>query len=622
LVNATDLAHATTTPNTIERPGAHDTPRVDYQLQVRLDHERHTLSGSGVITLHNRSPKDLSELYFQLYLNAFKSPRTLFYRSTTLHARGGARPSQWGALRVTRLRAVSQPEDLWPEVATTPGDPDDETSVLVPLVHPVAAGSDARFEITWEAELPGLAERTGFKDDFHFLGQWFPKLAMLEANGTWSHFPFHPHAEFYANFGDYEVQIDTDSALVVGATGALLREEPAPGLGSPTNHRTLRLYAAPNVHDFAWTSWGGFETSTQLVGGVRVHTLFPKGNERNRERALLAIRHGLAFYGEHFGAYPYPDLTIVHPPRWAIDAGGMEYPQLITTGGAWYLGWLSHAVEQVTLHELGHQWFFGLLASNEAAWPFLDEGLTSFADEAASAALFGDGSGFELGRLRVSELAYYRWCGNRNGAKIAQAASAFSSFGQIAEDVYCRSATLFETLRRTAPEAFEHALARYTREQRFGYPTPNDLLSAFTAEMGAETATLLEQALFERGSVDYALDALECSPTQSRTFFVRASLSHTGTLAFAVDIDFEMANGSTRTEHWDGRDPTHEIRFESDAPVVRARVDPAMRIALDADLSNNARLVNPEPSQAKSGALSTRWALAQWLGLVWRWVAP
>src|SRR5690606_24486925 len=122
-----------------------------------------------------------------------------------------------------------------------------------------------------------------------------------------------------------------------------------------------------------------------------------------------------------------PTLTVVHPPASAAAAGGMEYPALITTGGRWYASYLSKAVLHVTLHELAHQWFYALCASNEQRFPFLDEGLTSYADSHALNARYGAASGASLRYLDISTLAYYRLLGvARDGAHpIASSAAEF-----------------------------------------------------------------------------------------------------------------------------------------------------------------------------------------------------
>jgi Peptidase family M1 domain len=590
-------------------PKPPEQPRVDYTLHASLDHERHQLTGRGVITLHNSSQAELANLYVHLYLNAFKSPRSLFFRSHA-RARSGQRPERWGEQTVTHFGRVGSDENLWPQVAHSPDDPEDETDILVPLPTPIAAGERAQFRVEWTSELPSLVERTGFKGDFHFMGQWFPKLAKLEPDGTWAHFAFHPHAEFYANFGDYEVTVDVDEQCVVGASGALERE-------TSLGFRKQLTYRAQGVHDFAWTAWPGFETRSSVLGGVRVHNVFPPGFGKNVERSLSAVELGLRHYGARYGPYPYADLTVVHPPDWAGPAGGMEYPGLITTNGPWYSGWLSNAVEQVTLHELGHQWFYGMLASNEAAWPFLDEGLTSFAEARALQELLGPGNAFDLGGIRVGAHAYYRYWGKDPSEPIAQAASDFTSFFEIGKLVYSRTATLLETLARVHPEAFERALADYTRQQRFSHPDPEALLGALERHLGPAAAATCRQALFERGDVDFAVhDARSTAATNGAGHEAAAVLTRRGLLEFDVDVVFTHEDGSRVTRRWDGRGTQTQFSYEAQSPLVSVVIDPELRVLLDGDLSNN----SASTAQLQRPPWHRR--LIHWLTLLARVVAP
>src|SRR5690606_9692244 len=105
------------------------------------------------------------------------------------------------------------------EMKHSPGDPKDETDIRVDLPDEVAAGSTLTLEIEWESQLPQIVERTGYLSDYHFVAQWFPKLARLERDGTWRHFTFHAQSEFYADYGDYDVTLDVPERFIVGASG-------------------------------------------------------------------------------------------------------------------------------------------------------------------------------------------------------------------------------------------------------------------------------------------------------------------------------------------------------------------------------------------------------------------
>jgi len=426
------------------------TPAVaSYTLRAKLDAEQHAIVGEGEIEWVNSSGKPVDELYLHLYLNAFEGPRTLFYRNPSRRARGGRAPARWGHIQIEHLVARQLAgADLLPALEpNSPGDLEDRTDRRLALPEPIAPGEHLTLELRWTSVLPGLRARTGFDGDFHFAGQWFPKLARLEPNGEWAHFAFDPLSEFYADFGVYDVSLNVPAEMVVGATGHLMSESRA------GDRRTLR-YHADSVHDFAWTAWPEFRQRHERIAGVDVHLLVPPGHDHNALCTLEVLRRALPHYGARYGAYPYPDLTVVHPPARALDAGGMEYPTLITTGGAWHESYWSRAVEYVTVHELGHQWFYGLLASNEQRWPFLDEGLNSYAESVALRDFFGtNASASPLGIPLSSEaLRRFVMLVRPRPLPIARAASEYPSLSELGSVVYQRTALLFQTLANVATE--------------------------------------------------------------------------------------------------------------------------------------------------------------------------
>ena len=315
-------------------PLGHADDVVDYVLRATLDPATHVVHGEGTIVWRNKSKSPVSELWFHLYLNAFKNERSTFLRER-IGGRGSAQPEDWGWMDVHRLalHQVDGPSvDLWQAAevrGTALADADDETDVRVPLPRAIAPGQEITLDVAFDDKLPAIIERTGYKDSFHMVGQWFPKFARLEPDGRWVHFPFHHLSEFYADFGSYDVTLDVPAAFTLGATGALVDSRMAEG-------RRIERHVQRDVHDFAWSAWDHFETRKETIDGVAVTLLYPPGYARMARRELAALRFALPYYSSRYGCYPYDVLTIVHPPYDADEAGGMEYPTLITTGSAWW----------------------------------------------------------------------------------------------------------------------------------------------------------------------------------------------------------------------------------------------------------------------------------------------
>jgi hypothetical protein len=580
----------------------------NYTLSARLDAEQHRVAAKGTVELVNFTEVPLRELYLHLYMNAFKNDESLFLRSPFGAGRSGGRGNKWGYIDVKRLYARELETDLWPaRSAKSPGDPDDETDVRVPLVVPLEPGKRMTLEVEFEVQLPEIVERTGYMEDYHFVAQWFPKLARLQPDGSFAHFAFHAQAEFSANFGRYDVTLDVPLSHVVGATGACQSVSAAAG------RRALRC-RAEDVHDFAWASWPGFQELRERVGSVEVRVLTPPGHAKNAALELDIVRYGLDYFGKRFGPYPYPTLTVVHPPAAAENSGGMEYPTLITTGGPWYAPWSGvRGIEAVTMHELGHQWFYGLLASDEHRYPFLDEGLTSYAEHAALGARYGAGSGFSGLGLTVADEALARSIAAARGhdEPIAQKAADFYSFRSLGAIVYSRTASLFSTFERVyGKAALEAALADYAAYARFRHPEPKHLLDAVRGRLGDAAARNLERALFERGSVDYLVREVRAAPSDPRAgifdetsgrrtlprsevrppprWVGRAVVLRHGTLELPVELQLDFEDGSRELRRWDGVGTRHEVSYAGPSRLVGVTVDPGTRVLLDDDLTNNA----------------------------------
>jgi hypothetical protein len=606
-----------------------------YALSARLGEDARTVVGEGTLTWRNTAVVPVDELYFHLYLNAFEHAQTLFNRSPFTHARSGRMTRRWGKIGLTRLVARELGSvDLLPVLEShSPGDPLDATDRRLPLPRAIAPGETLTIDLAWESVLPDLVERTGVSRDYLFIGQWFPKIARLEPSGSWAHFPFHPQAEFYADFGDYDVTLDVPEAMIVGATGRRVSDVVSDG------RRRIRQ-VAQGVHDFAWTAWPGFERREERIAEVDVHLLYPPGNALNAERTLAALRFALPHFGERYGSYPYADLTVVHPPAHAASAGGMEYPTLITTGGPWHQPYWSRAVELVTIHELGHQWFYGLIATNEHEWPFLDEGLNSYAETVASEAMFGPASAGSLGGLVLSAPALHRASMQLgpHDSPIARPASEFVDFSELGSLVYSRTALLFRTIANVyGADKLEQALRNYAIRYRFEHPGPEELVATLAKELGAEAVANLRGALFEGHGVNYSVRDLRSvrrteptSPTRPEgatggagvepsgagsRVESRVVIHRHGELQFPVQVELITADGERIMESWDGVGRDGIILHVGAAPVISVRVDPDDAIAIDESLLDNALRVDPpKPLDTWERALYTFQLLIGWLG--------
>lgn len=369
---------------------------VSYHIQARLDPTKHTVDGQQQLTWRNRSDRPVSSIYLHLYLNAFEGEGSTFMTERAVLAADGegrgiapVKKGEWGHIDLGNIEQDGAAL-TWRYVHPDGGPATDHTVVRVDLAQPVAAGATLTLDMNFHSQLPRVIERTGYVGDFHLVGQWFPKIGVLELPGErgataprWNVHEFHFSSEFYADFGEYDVSLTAPKNYVIGAVGEQ-QGEPTPEGNDLTWH-----FVQGDVHDFAWMAAPGYATLEGEYNGpgsppVKVRVIYPPEYAVDAKPVLKASLDSLAYFSKTLGAYPYKTLTAVVPPFNASEAGGMEYPTFFTADNARQVKAKTldeYMLDFVTIHEFGHGYFYGLLASNEFEEPMLDEGLNEYWDD-------------------------------------------------------------------------------------------------------------------------------------------------------------------------------------------------------------------------------------------------
>jgi hypothetical protein len=568
---------------------------VRYRIEARLWPEKSEVTGRLSLSLRNTSRVPLRRACLHLYLNAFASPDTTFMRESG----GTMRVSRFdaaqpGGIEVSELkqgsRAVGSRKIL------------DGTVLEATLPEPVQAGADLKLELAFRSRLPRVFARTGRAGDFFMVAQWYPKPGVLRDDGSWHCPAFHARAEFFADFGTYEVTLRVPRRFRVGATGIQTDES-----GFADELRELRFRAA-DVHDFAWTAWPHFERHARSVDGVEVELLTVPGRGQ-AERELWLVEEALPRLQRWLGPYPYRRLTVVDVPTPALGAGGMEYPTLLTTWIPWFApGWL-HAFDETTVHELVHQYFQGMVASNEVLEPWLDEGVTSYVTGLLLDELFGADRGWaDLGALRLSneQKEQLRITGRHAEASpLGWPAPRFDSWWSYGRTVYARAALLLRTVESLlGREAMRAALADYVRAFSFRHPTSADLERALLARApaGARRALehLLDGAIRRADDLDYAVSC-GCDEVRVR---------RRGRLALPLEVQVWTDRGE-RSFSLSGEDAEERLHVPG---LRRARLGPPGRLTLDHTPADLACTRSSLPARAALGWATWAQPLLQVLG--------
>jgi hypothetical protein len=629
-----------------------------YTIEARLDPEKRTVTGSLLLEWRNTSDQALSTFPFHLYWNAFRNNL-----STTARGEGRRAPDDgkreertFGWIQVKSVRLVGvgpdgvefKIRDLTPTVLNPDGNADDRTVMEVRTESAIGPGETGRFRVEWDALVPhGSVGRAGWVHDYHFVVQWFPKIGVF-GKGAWNAHPFYAWTEFFSDFGVYDVRLTLPKGFVVGATGRLESKT-----DNPDGTETFRFVQA-DVHDFAWTASRRFLERRALFDDpgyppVDIRLLLQPEHAHLGERYLEATKIALRTFGTWSAPYPYAQVTVVDP-AYGSASGGMEYPTLFTGGAAVFAPPELHSPEGVTIHEAGHQFWYGLVANNEFEEAWLDEGFTTYMTAKATDHALGPrgwgqryfgakrGRGARVGLPVVApgvlvsrgrdSLVGLREHGEKD--VMARKAWTYRDGGSYGLNSYGKPALVLQTLEGLlGEETMVRALRTYARRYRFAHPTTEDFVATVSEVAGRDLGPFFDQTFFSSDLCDYGVE-VQVEPRRrpagwfegedgrlelkrrERTdgrrrdegpFESRVTVVRHGEVVLPVELLVLFADGRRVTERWDGRDRWRRFRYEG-AKVVQAVVDPRREVAIDVSPSNDEWTAEKGPARRAA----TKWA--------------
>ena len=608
------------------QPGERSPRNANYDIDVRLDHAARTLSGRETIRWRNTSVAPTSELQFHLYWNAWRDAESSWLRERRMSRSYTApRPDGWGSMDVSSVRlheTAGAMRDLTSQItyiAPDDGNTSDRTVMAVPLGQAVQPGESVQIDVAWTAKIPRPFSRTGYIGDYYFIAQWFPKLGVLEDRG-WNTHQFHSPTEFYADFGVYDVRITVPAAFVVGATGRQTARTDN-GDGS-TTHR----YRGEDVHDFAWTASPDYIDQSRTfthptLPPVEMRLLLLPEHRGQADRYFSSTEATLKRYGEWFGAYPYGHVTVVDP-AYQSQADGMEYPTFFTGRARWIPAITRQTPEMTVSHEAGHQWWYGMIASNEFEHAWMDEGLNTYAtarvmDEAFpdnrwELRYFGGLVPWSFRDIPYSRLDNDRITGYRDNAEADVPATPTFRYwpGTASLMSYNKTALWLHTLERHVGwPVMQKILSTFFDRWKFRHPRPQDFFQTVNEVSGQDLTWFFDQVYRSSNTFDYGVQDLLSDRRDDGSYRTVVIARRYGEATFPVDIVTTFADGHQITETWNGLDRRAIYTYERASRAVRTEIDPRRVLLLDTTYTNNSRTLAPRGSEA-----SVKWAMT-WM--VW-----
>ncbi len=619
----------------------------DYDIDATLDAENHVLHGTERITYHNNSPDDLPFLWIQLDQNVRSIENS---RSSQMQ---GALPQRIspafrryigiepfdGGHNIERVQLVQGRSlvDVHYRI--------NNTIMRVDLPEPLQAGSQLQLEIDWNYNIPdrGRGGKELVSDGWIYeMSQWFPRMSVYDDVNGWQTEQFLGRGEFYLNFGNYDVRLTVPWDHIVDATGLLQNpedvltreqrrrleqaytsEEPvfirtADEVDDP-NSRPVRRgtvtwhYKAENVRDFAWASSKTFvwDAAGYRYPGedrlIRVHSLYPRDAMPLWDKvSTRAVLQTLKTYGRMAFHFPYPKAVNVNGP-----AGGMEYPMVAFCGArpqpdGTYSDRTEQGLVSVTVHEVGHNWFPMVVASDERKWTWMDEGLNTFlqyyGEQDYASTYCGEewtqteDCTFPSGRGPAPNIVGYMADPDQVPI-MTESDLIHKDFGN---NGYSKPATGLHILREDVlgNQAFDDAFHYYAQTWMFKHPQPADFFRAMDEGAGENMAWFWRGWFYTTFPNDQAIDSVTeqdandlLGSTEQGKYYYRVTVSNQGGLVMPLEIEATFTDGTTErfnlpVDVWRLNELQFTKGFFSDKEIVKVVVDPDESYA-DINRENN-----------------------------------
>ncbi|HLW79921.1 MAG TPA: M1 family metallopeptidase, partial [Terriglobia bacterium] len=554
----------------------------------------------------------------------------------------------------------------------------DQSVMRIELPKPIPPHGAITLEVSFTSKLPRALARSGYEGDYFLIAQWFPKIGVYEAagergrkQGGWNCHQYHANTEFYADYGVYDVDLTAPSDYVLGATG-YRRSERRNADGTTTYNQYQE-----DVHDFAWTASPRFTKITRTfewaeemrpgeveklaktlnvpvdqlaLRNVDVTFLIEPGHLNVADRYFRAIFNSLKYFGLWYGQYPYDTMTIVDVPRNSATCC-MEYPTFITVGTNFWPAERGLNPEGVTVHEFGHQFWYGLVGNNEFEEAWLDEGFNTYSDGKVIDVAYPDHcsynyffgvpiesftwfdvqppafpfagvSGIPMGQYFSCLTAPERTSGRgfyldyvkdddlvRNGWQYLNG----QSYGL---NSYTRPALTLRTLESYLGEdVMARAMRTYQQRWRYRHPSTQDFINVVNEVSGRDMNWFFQQFFYGSNQVDYAVTGVTSDPiegrvglydesgkktlytlesaaqafdqSQEKRYHSTVTVQRLGEAVAPVDVAVRFENGETAHEQWDGQYRWIKFAYDKPSRVKWAEVDPEQKLTLDANFTNN-----------------------------------
>ncbi|MFA6469004.1 MAG: M1 family aminopeptidase [Bacteroidota bacterium] len=602
--------------------------RTDYNIKASLNADTNWLTGNGSIIYYNNSPDTLTTIVWHLYQNIFRkdsSPRKFDEQNSRAYAVTEG---------ITVHRIAIGETVLEPTI--------NETLMETVLPQPLLPNTTVTFSVDWSYEIPDNPDlRTGSNELDFGICQWYPQIAVYDDVRGWNRMQYLGIAEFYTEYGNWNVELSVPKNFIIASTGTLLNPQEVltpvqlQRFNSLSVDSTMRIvlpseidstsssvsddsvtwkFSAENVRDFAWAASPEFVWDGTLThDSVRIYAFYHPDEFRasipllmsdasNWDEGAQMAKHVIEHLSQNFGKYLYPQATVVSGP---VD--GMEYPMMIFAlpGDA-----ITNSLYYVIAHELGHEWYPMMVGNNETNYPFMDEGFDTYITTTAMEDRYGN-NGFLhkefLGKyswmhlpetnVRLFEQRLYLMDARANNEATVMAHPYLIPSSQYGTMAYQKPATVLIMLEdMIGKENFSKGMNEYYSRWLFKHPYPEDFFNTMEDAAGRDLDWFWNQWFQQTWKLDLKVDDVTNETVNGRhrsTIILKSEEQAVmpGTLRLTFDDGSERDVRFSELVWSKGR--RAEIVVDSlPAPVCNVVIDPEMKLA-DVDRLNNSWSMPP-----------------------------
>ncbi len=603
---------AVITMHALGQPAPYFQQHVSYDIKVSLDVERHTLHGREKLTYINHSPDTLTYVWFHLYPNAYKDEHSIFAREEEdrgINDMFYTRESDRGNIALDTIK-INDTDLRWEYKDS------DETEMKVFLPRGLAPEDSINFSMNFTVKIPRFISRLGHLNLHYEITQWYPKIAVYDNKG-WHNDGYHVLGEFYGDYGTFNVAITLPENMWVAATGVLTEEREKTRLNGMLEY-TKRLDQMPeesiknqldslksvnqqveenyhsgkiplktisffgeNVHDFAWACDYRYLVRKIEYANTSIFLFVLPENYITWKPADQYARDAVSYMTRWYGDYIYPSLCVVNSYN---PYGGMEYNNLVLCAEKNVLGY--KLLEEVNFHEIGHQWFYGMLGNNEMDDSWLDEGLAmysemryfkekyngNFNDSKFIHALMGDESTNHMVFMKNNLFSLSSY--NPSLPPASDKAYNYRSRVEFS-NVYMRPAFALDMLKYSLGDSvFNAAMRSYYRNNLLHHPSGKSLVSAFNEITHQDWQWYFDEWVYSNKQCDYKAGELRSQKNFGNEYRTIFEVIRADSIIMPVIVEFKTEKDSVIRKQIFADKEINIIEFSNADKIVSAQIDP------------------------------------------------